>query len=66
MTTKVSIPLRRELEIDGQPYTVTITTVGLKVVRKGYRIGSYVPWARFIADQCSFRVDDATERKTTP
>jgi hypothetical protein len=37
MTIKVPGVLRRELDIDGEPYTLTIAPDGLKPVRKGRR-----------------------------
>lgn len=44
MATKLDRPLKRELEIDGQVYTATITTEGIKVVPKGRRNGPFVSW----------------------
>ncbi len=35
MMTPLDKPLRRELHIDGQPYTLTVAPEGLKLVEKG-------------------------------
>ena len=37
-------PLRREVRIDGQPYTLTIDPEGLKLVPKGKRKGLELRW----------------------
>ncbi len=44
MTTKLDKPLRREIDIEGQPYTLTIDEDGLKLVEKGRRKGHELRW----------------------
>ena len=44
MTTKLEKPIRREIEIDGEPYTVTITPQGVRLTRKRFRSGKVVSW----------------------
>jgi hypothetical protein len=44
MPTKLEKPLKRELLIDGEPYVLTITPDGLKLTRKGRRIGLELTW----------------------
>ena len=44
MTTKLTAPLKRELEIGGEPYTLTIAPEGLRLVRKGHRKGYSLKW----------------------
>lgn len=39
MTTKLSEPLRREIEVDGAPYTLTITPAVVHVGGKGQEEG---------------------------
>jgi hypothetical protein len=39
MTTKLERPLRREIEINGEPYTLTIDPAALKLTQKGKRKG---------------------------
>ena len=40
MMTPLDKPLRRELDIDGQPYTLIVDPEGLKLVEKGRRRAS--------------------------
>ncbi len=49
MTTKLAGPLKREVSIDGELYTVTIDPHGLKLVPKGRRTGYALEWASFIS-----------------
>jgi hypothetical protein len=44
MTTRLEKSLKRELEIDGKPYTITIGPEGVKVTPKGGRKGVEVSW----------------------
>lgn len=42
-------PLRRELHIDGQPYTLTVAPDGLKLVEKGRRKGITLRWQDLVS-----------------
>jgi hypothetical protein len=42
--TPLDKPLRRELEIDGRLYTLTVDPVQLKLVEKGRRKGIELAW----------------------
>ena len=44
MTTKLTVPLRREIEIDGEAFTVTISADGLRLMRKRHRAGLALSW----------------------
>ena len=44
MTTKLTTPLRREIEIDGEPYTLLLTSEGLRISRKRFREGRRIDW----------------------
>ena len=44
MTTRLTEPLRREIEIDGEAYTVLLTPVGIRLSRKRFREGRSVTW----------------------
>lgn len=44
MTTKIEKPIRREVEINGEPYTVVISTQGIRLTRKRFRSGKTVSW----------------------
>lgn len=47
--TPLDKPLRRELEIDGQPYTLTVDPDGLKLVEKGRRKGIALRWQDLVS-----------------
>lgn len=42
--TPLDKPLRRELEIDERPYTLTVDPDGLKLTEKGHRKGIELAW----------------------
>lgn len=47
--TKLDKPVRREIEVDGKPYTLTIDPVGLKLVEKGHRKGIALTWKNILS-----------------
>jgi hypothetical protein len=49
MATKLDKPIKRELEIDGRSYMVTISPEGVKVVEKGKRKGPSLSWEAFVS-----------------
>lgn len=46
--TPLDKPLRRELDIDGKPYTLTLDPDGLKLVEKGRRKGLQLAWTDLV------------------
>jgi hypothetical protein len=44
MATKLEKALKRELEIEGKAYMLTIAPEGLKLVEKGHRKGLELGW----------------------
>ncbi|HKT30745.1 hypothetical protein [Dyella sp.] len=48
MTTTLEKPLRREIDVEGQPYTVVMDAQGLKITRKAHRRGIELKWADLI------------------
>lgn len=44
MTTKLNKPLKREIDVNGAPYILTLTPEGLKIVPKGKRKGQELAW----------------------
>ena len=44
MATKLDKPIRREIEIDGHPYTVIVSPDGLRLARKRFRSGVALSW----------------------
>jgi hypothetical protein len=44
MTTRLTRPIRREIEIDGEPFTVEISPAGVRLMRKRFRSGRGLSW----------------------
>jgi hypothetical protein len=44
MATKLEKALKRELEVEGKAYMLTIAPEGLKLVEKGHRKGLELAW----------------------
>ncbi|MDQ4080460.1 MAG: hypothetical protein M3125_06840 [Gemmatimonadota bacterium] len=57
MTTRLDRPIKRELEIDGTRYTVTISPEGVKVSEKGKRKGHELTWRDIISGDAALRRD---------
>ena len=57
MATKLDKPHKRELDIDGQLYTVTISPDGVKVVEKGKRKGQEISWRSIVSGDASLAED---------
>jgi hypothetical protein len=49
MATKLEKPLKREVQIDGNPYMLTLTPEGLKLVPKGKRNGLELAWTALVS-----------------
>ena len=49
MTTKLDGPLKREIDIDGTPYTLTIAPDGMALALKGRRKGFEVKWSDLVS-----------------
>ena len=49
MATKLDKSLKREIDIDGQPYMLTIDPAGMKLVPKGKRNGLALAWKALIS-----------------
>jgi hypothetical protein len=48
MTTKLNKQLKREIEVDGKPYMVTLSPEGLKLTEKGKRLGQEHTWKELL------------------
>ncbi len=48
MPIKLGRAFKREVEIHGAPYTVTVSPLGVRLVRKGFRKGVAVSWRRLL------------------
>jgi hypothetical protein len=44
MPLKLTAPLRREIEIDGEAFTVIIAAEGIRLSRKRFRTGRALTW----------------------
>lgn len=47
--TKLEKDLKRELNIEGEAYVLTISPTGLKLVKKGYRKGQELAWKEVVS-----------------
>lgn len=53
MTTKLEKPLRREVVVNDEAYTLTIAPEGLKLVPKGKRKGYELAWKDIVSGQAA-------------
>jgi len=53
MATKLDKTLKRELEIEGAVYTLTLSPQGVKLVPKGKRTGHEVTWKELLGGQAA-------------
>lgn len=53
MATKLEKPLRREITIGGQPFVVTLSPEGFKVVGKGRRKGLEIRWQDLVSGEAA-------------
>jgi hypothetical protein len=49
MATKLDKPLKREVQVAGKPYMLTLTPAGLKLVAKGRRKGQELTWEALVS-----------------
>lgn len=48
MSTKLEKPIRREIEIDGERFTLVVAPDGLRLTKKRFRSGLAVSWKALI------------------
>jgi hypothetical protein len=48
MATKLNKQLKREIDVDGRPYMVTLSPEGVKLTEKGKRLGREHSWKELI------------------
>ena len=56
MVTRLETPLRREITADGEPFTVTLTPDGLRIVPKGKRNGIELAWTDLVNGEAALAV----------
>ncbi|HXT18173.1 MAG TPA: hypothetical protein VN706_21260 [Gemmatimonadaceae bacterium] len=44
MSTKLEKTIRREIEIDGEPFTIAISPAGFRLTKKRFRSGVALSW----------------------
>lgn len=57
MATPLTKPIKRELDLDGKLYTVTISPDGVKVVEKGRRRGQELSWQSIVSGDAALTQD---------
>ena len=48
MATKLNKQLKREIEVDGKPYMITLSPEGVKLTEKGKRLGREHSWKELL------------------
>jgi len=69
MTTKLEKELKREIDVDGKSYTVTLSPSGLKIAEKGHRKGHELTWKQIVTGEAALTQELATsveQTKPTP
>ena len=56
MAAKLEKPLKRELDVNGNPYVLTISPEGLKLVPKGKRKGQEIAWKDLTSGKAALAV----------
>ena len=56
MTTRLDKPLKRELDVNGAAYILTISPEGLKLVPKGKRKGQELAWKDLVSGEAALAV----------
>jgi len=53
MTTKLNSAFKRELEVNGDKYTLTVSPEGFKLVLKGKRKGIELSWTAIVGGEAA-------------
>ena len=51
--TKLEGTLKREIEIDGKPWVLTLSPEGLKLTEKGHRKGQELKWKDLVTGEAA-------------
>jgi hypothetical protein len=51
MATKLNKQLKREIDVDGKPYMVTLSPEGVKLTEKGKRLGREHSWKALLGGE---------------
>ena len=55
--TPLDKPLKRQIDIQGQPFTVILDATGIKITKKAHRNGIEVHWADLIRNDPSMAAE---------
>ena len=66
MTTKLEKELKREIDVDGKHYTVTISPAGLKIAEKGHRKGHELTWKQVLTSDQELTQNLSKSLESTP
>ena len=50
MATKLNKLLKREIDVDGKPYMITLSPEGVKLTEKGKRLGREHSWKELLGN----------------
>lgn len=64
MATKLDKSLKREVEIEGKPYMLTVSPAGLKLVPKGKRKGVELAWQALVSGEAALAAALSASLKT--
>lgn len=53
MTTKLNTPFKREIDLNGEKYTLTVSPEGFKLVPKGKRKGIELQWSQLVGGEAA-------------
>ena len=56
MATKLDKTLKREIDIEGKPFMLSISPAGLKLVPKGKRKGQELSWKSLVSGEAALAV----------
>lgn len=56
MTTRLDRTLKRELNIEGRPYIVALSPIGMKITQKGRRKGQELRWSDLVSGEAALAV----------
>lgn len=57
MTTRLEGPLKREVDVNGVAFTVTLSPEGVKIVEKGKRKGTELTWEQLVRGDVTLTQD---------
>lgn len=57
MTTRLDKPLKREVDVNGIPFTVTLAPDGVTIVPKGKRKGTSLTWEQLVRGDVTLSQD---------